>query len=301
MLPEKGRVLFAHKGGKPEPSLKARGVDFLHHAFQPVGELLCIRFQPVAHLGLPAIVDLEQVSWAKQAAAAGQILPDGILGDVLIAVVPTGIARQLLFGPGLDAHSLKPAVEHFGFAALGKKEVEQSKAAAGMLHPGAVPLQRQQGFAAVVAEDGVARGLVQRCHQPELRSPAEIAVGKAVALPLLMPIRRKMIIAVAVKGIFFAQKAGNVVGAAQLAVPVQLRAVGPCLVAVHEQTLVCFHRPRHLGTYRLQRPGGQVGGKMHRTAARVYRGIALPHTAGSFRVPVQCLSHGALPPRGAVR
>ena len=90
-------------------------------------------------------------------------------------------------------------------------------------------------------------------------------------------------------------------GAAQLAVPVQLRAVGPCLVAVHEQTLVCFHRPRHLGTYRLQRPGGQVGGKMHRTAARVYRGIALPHTAGSFRVPVQCLSHGALPPRGAVR
>lgn len=170
-----------------------------------------------------------------------------------------------------------------------------------MFHPGAVTLQRQQGFAAVVAEDGVARGLVQRCYQPELRSPAEIAVGKAVALTFLMPIRRKMIIAVAVKGIFFAQKAGNVVGAAQLAVPVQLRAVGPCLVAVHEQTLVCFHRPRHLGTYRLQRPGGQVGGKMHRTAARVYRGIALPHTAGSFRVPVQCLSHGALPPRGAVR
>ena len=48
-----------------------------------------------------------------------------------------------------------------GLAACGKKEVEQSKAAAGMLHPGAVPLQRQQGFAAVVPEDGVARGFVQ--------------------------------------------------------------------------------------------------------------------------------------------
>ena len=161
MLPEKGRVLFAHKGCKPEPGLKSGGVNFLHHAFQPVGEFLHIRFQPVTHLGLPAIVDLEQVSRAKQTAAAGQVLPDGILGDVLIAVVPTGIACQLLFSPGLDAHGLKPAVEHFGLAACGKKEVEQSKAAAGILHPGAVPLQRQQGFAAVVPEDGVARGFVQ--------------------------------------------------------------------------------------------------------------------------------------------
>lgn len=166
-------------------------MNFLHHAFQPVGEFLCICFQPVAHLRLPAIVDLEQVSRAKQAAAAGQILPDGILGDVLIAVVPTGIACQLLFSPGLDAHSLKPAVEHLGLAALGKKQVKEWETAAGMLHPGAVTLQRQQGFAAVVAEDGVARLLVQRCHQPELLALAEIAVGKAVALPLLMSVRRK--------------------------------------------------------------------------------------------------------------
>ena len=89
-----------------------------------------------------------------------------------------------------------------------------------MLHPGAVPLQRQQGFAAVVAEDGVARLLVQRCHQPELLALAEIAVGKAVALTVMMSVRRKMIIAVAVKGVFLAQKAGDVVGATQLAVPV---------------------------------------------------------------------------------
>ena len=202
MLPEKGRVLFAHKGCKPEPGLKARGVDFLHHAFQPVGEFLCIRFQPVAHLRLPAIIDLEQVSRAKQAAAAGQVLPDGVLGDFLIAVVPAGIACQLLLCPGLDAHSLKPAVEHLGLAALGKKQVEQGKAAAGMLHPGAVPLQCQQGFATVVAEDGVARGLVQRCHQLELPALAEIAVGKAVALTVMMSVGHKMIIAVAVKGIF---------------------------------------------------------------------------------------------------
>lgn len=83
-----------------------------------------------------------------------------------------------------------------------------------MLHPGAVTLQRQQGFAAVVAEDGVARLLVQRCHQSELLTLAEIAVGKAVALTFLMPVRYKVIIAVAVKGIFFAQKAGDVVGTA---------------------------------------------------------------------------------------
>ena len=71
-----------------------------------------------------------------------------------------------------------------------------------MLYARAVPLQRQQGFAAVVAEDGVARGLVQRCHQPELPALAEIAVGKAVALAVMMPIEHKMIIAVAVKSIF---------------------------------------------------------------------------------------------------
>jgi len=219
VLKEKGRVLFAHKGGKPEPSLKARGVDLLHHAFQPMGEFLCIRFQPVTHLRLPAVVDLKQVSRAKQAAASGQVLPDGILGDVLIAVVPAGIASQLLFSSRTDAHSPKPTVKHFGLAALGKKQVEQSNAAAGMLHPGAVPLQRQQGFAAVVPEDGVARGFVQRCHQPELLALAEIAVGKAVALTVMMPVRYKVIIAVAVKGVFLAQKAGDVVGAAQLAVP----------------------------------------------------------------------------------
>ena len=136
-------------------------MNFLHHAFQPVGEFLCICFQPVAHLRLPAIIDLEQVSRAKQAATSGQILPDGILGDVLIAVVPTGIACQFLFSPGLDAHGMKPAVEHLSLAALGKKQVKEWETAAGMLHPGAVTLQRQQGFAAVVAEDGVARGLVQ--------------------------------------------------------------------------------------------------------------------------------------------
>ena len=195
-------------------------MDLLHHAFQPVGEFLRIRVQPVTHLRLPAIVDLKQVSRAKQAAASGQVLPDGVLGNVLIAVVPTGIACQLLLRPGLDAHGPKPTVKHFGLAALGKKQVEQSKAAAGMLHPGAVPLQRQQGFAAVVAEDGVARCLVQRCHQLELPALAEIAVGKAVALTVMMPVRYKVIIAVAVKGVFLAQKAGNVISAAQLAVTV---------------------------------------------------------------------------------
>ena len=195
-------------------------MNFLHHAFQPVGEFLRIRFQPIPHLRLPAIVDLEQVSRAKQAAAAGHVLPDGVLGDVLIAVVPTGIACQLFLRPRAYAHRLKPAVEHLDLAALGKKQLEEWETAAGMLHPGAVPLQCQQGFAAVVAEDGVARGLVQRCHQPELLALAEIAVGKAVTLTVMMPIGHKMIIAVAVKGVFFAQKAGDVVDAAQLAVSV---------------------------------------------------------------------------------
>ena len=122
-----------------------------------------------------------------------------------------------------------------------------------------------------------------------------------MALTVMMPVRHKMIIAVAVKGIFFAQKAGDVVGAAQLAVPVQLRAVGPCLVAVHEQTLVCFHRPRHLGTHRLQRPGGQVCHQMQRTAILRDRAVACLYTAGGLCVPVQRFSHGAFPPCGAVR
>ena len=122
-----------------------------------------------------------------------------------------------------------------------------------------------------------------------------------MALAVMMPVCHKMIIAVAVKGVFLAQKAGDMVGAAQLAVPVKFRAVCPCLVAVHEQTLVCFHLPRQLGTHGFQRPGRHVSEKMQRTAARVHRGIALPHTAGGLCVPVQRFSHGAFPPREAVR
>ena len=74
--------------------------------------------------------------------------------------------------------------------------------------------------------------LVQRCHQLELPALAEIAVGKAVALTVMMPVRYKVIIAVAVKGVFLEQKAGNVIGTAQLAVPVKFRAVCPCLVRI---------------------------------------------------------------------
>ena len=122
-----------------------------------------------------------------------------------------------------------------------------------------------------------------------------------MALPFLMPVRYKMIIAVAVKGVFLAQKAGDMVGAAQLSVPVQLRAVGPCLVAVHEQTLLCIHRPRQLGTHGFQRPGGQVCRQMQRTAILRDRAVACLYAAGGLCVPVQHFSHGAFPPRGAVR
>jgi hypothetical protein len=40
---------------------------------------------------------------------------------------------------------------------------------------------------------------------------------------------------------------------------------------------------------------------MQRTAILRDRAVACLYAAGSFRVPVQCFSHGAPPPRGAVR
>ena len=64
-----------------------------------------------------------------------------------------------------------------------------------------------------------------------------------MALPIVLAVGHKVVVAVAVKKVFFQQKPGNVIHTAKLALPVQLRAVSPCLVAVHEQPIGCIHLP----------------------------------------------------------
>ena len=76
-------------------------------------------------------------------------------------------------------------------------------------------------------------------------------------------VAHKMVVAVAVKGVFVQQKFRNVVGAALAAPLGQFRAFGPALVAVHEDFFILGHRPGQRRHSIFQRSGRQVSAQMH--------------------------------------
>lgn len=121
-----------------------------------------------------------------------------------------------------------------------------------------------------------------------------------MALPLLAAIGHEVIIAVAVEEVFLQQKTGDMVNTAQFVVPAKFRAVGPGLVAVHEQPFRRGHLPGQLGPDGFQRPGGQVCRQVQRTIPAGHGHAALPHTAGGLCGPTKHFTH-AVPPRAAVR
>ena len=88
MPPEDLRILLADERREPEPCAKAIFMDLVRRAAQSLREFLRVRRQPVAHGGLPAVVDLEYIALGENPGAAGEIGEDAFLVDILIAVVP---------------------------------------------------------------------------------------------------------------------------------------------------------------------------------------------------------------------
>ena len=86
--PEDLRILLADERREPEPRAKALFMDPVRRAAQSLREFLRVRRQPVAHGGLPAVVDLEYIALGENPGAAGEIGEDAFLVDILIAVVP---------------------------------------------------------------------------------------------------------------------------------------------------------------------------------------------------------------------
>ena len=75
----------------------------------------------------------------------------------------------------------------------------------------------------------------------------------------------------------------------------QLRAGGPCLVAVHEELFLARHRPWQRSNSILQHPGGQLCPQPDGTAARGDGCSAVKPAAVCCGIPLH-LSHFGFPP-----
>ena len=115
-----------------------------------------------------------------------------------------------------------------------------------MVDSGAVPADGQLPCLGIVAEDGVAGGFIQGADQAVGISFAEIAIGKAMALALFPAVGHKKVVPVAVQTIMLPDKPRHTVQAPELILLSQLRAVGPGLVAVHEEPFRLPHGPGQL-------------------------------------------------------
>ena len=292
--------LFTDKRCQPQPGQKAAFVRCICQRAQTVGKFGRVRLQPVSYLALPPIVDLKEIPCAEKRFAAVEVFPNRGFVNILVAVIPAGIPGQPVRGAGAAAQRRKPCVKHLVLGALGKKEGERRKAAAGMLYPGAVALNAQLCGAAVIGKNRVARCLVQTGQKPAGLSAPEIAVGETVALPPLAAVGNKMIIAVTVKAVFFQKEFRDTLNAV-LPVPfAQLRAGGPGLVAVHEKLFPARHRPRKRSNSILQRSGGQLRPQADGTAARGDGCSAVKPAAVCCGIPLH-LSHFGFPPCEARR
>ena len=128
----------------------------LHAAWKFV--LIC--FQPVPNIRLPAIINLEQIALFQNRIAAGKIILDCIRIDILIAVVPGGVAIQLCCCPAGNAKLLEPAVKHFLLAA-GCLEKIQHMIAAIHRDTADIPLHGQNLLVGIIDESCIARILIQ--------------------------------------------------------------------------------------------------------------------------------------------
>ena len=229
---EAGR-LVRHEGREPQPRAKARVVDRLGRLLHAGGEFLRVGLEPVAHVGLPAVVDLEEVARLQPTDAALQILPDRLGADVLVAVIPARVAGDLLLCARLDAHRVKPRVKDLVLGPVGEVEVEGVEGSAAA-QSRAVALDAQLVAVAVVAQHGVARVLVERADEAEIVPLAEVAVALAVGDAFPLRIADPVVVAVAVEPVVVDGKLRQMADAVRAADARVLRAVGPTLVAVHE-------------------------------------------------------------------
>ena len=272
------RALLAHKGGQPQPGLQPPAVDILRDGFQTVGEFAPVGAKPVAHIGLPAVVNLKQVAAFQQPGAAFQVGEDAALVNVLVAVIPAGVTGQLFRSPGLYAHGGKPAVKDLILSAFRVKQVKGVKLPAAA-QPRAVPADAEQPGPGVILKKGVARPLVQRAEEPVALPGAEIAIALPMGDARLFRVVHKEIIPVAVDAEFLVDEAGQM-AAADLVPAAVFRAAGPGLVAVHEDLFVLPQNQGHGGFDRADMP---LRKRAHDTVLALPDVLKAPDNAGAVQ------------------
>ena len=269
MLAVDGGILPRREGREPQPRPEAGGVDGVGRGLHPLRELGGVGLQPVAHPGLPAVVDLEEVAGAKPADAALQILPDAPGADVLVAVIPARVARDLLLRAGAHAERGKPVVKDPVLPAAGEKQVEGMEGAAAP-ESRAVPLHAQLAAGAVVPEQGIAGVLVERGDEAVILSLPEVAVAHTVGDALLLGVADEVIVAVAVEAVVPHHRFGQVPDAVGMRVAVILRRVGPALESVHEDAAGGAQRHAH----RALHPDDRILRQLRHDMQRAVRDVA---------------------------
>ncbi len=113
MFLEQVGLLFCRKWCQPYTCFESGRMDGVCLGFHSAGELPGIRIQPVSDIGFPAIINLKQVTRFKDRPASFQIILNCRFRDVLIPVVPAGIAIEFPSRKRLDSSSFHPAVKYF--------------------------------------------------------------------------------------------------------------------------------------------------------------------------------------------
>ena len=234
VFPIDGRPGLADEWRKPKARPKPIPMAFLRKAPQALRKLGGIRFQPVPHRRFPAIVDLEEAALGQHLPVPLQILTDRSIADVLVTVIPAGIAGQPGGLPGPAAHGGEPGVKHLPFPALGKEQIKGVKPAAVVPDPGTVPADGQLFRGTVIGKNGVARRLIQRTDKAVGIALAEIAIGKAMALAFFSAVRHEMIIPIPVQAEVLPNGAGHLIHAPHTIPLSHFRTMGPGLIAIHE-------------------------------------------------------------------
>ena len=127
-------VLRRHLGLKlaaeriePEPRDHAERAHAVGDALQAVREFLPVDAQPVAHMGLEAVVDLEHIKLHGRVRHGLEVFEDLLLGDVLIVIVPARVAADGLRRRGRHVLQGKPQVEHLVLRAGELRDLERGK------------------------------------------------------------------------------------------------------------------------------------------------------------------------------
>ena len=251
-------------------------MDLVRRAAQSLREFLRVRRQPVAHGGLPAVVDLEYIALGENPGAAGEIGEDAFLVDILIAVVPARIPGNALCGLFRQTHGGKPAVVDLLLRALGIEEIKNMELSAAA-HAAAVARERELPGVGVIADHGVAARFIERAEQPEMLASPPVGIGFAVRHARRFRVIGEIVIAVALQSQRLEARERTCKGG-RAVLHTALRRVGPALKAVDENALARLRIPEHRAGHtfkRIVRQGADdaVLSRLHQRAAGDRRAV----------------------------